>query len=462
MLSEALKRLIYQNLPTEVTVKGVPFTIVTRYANQYEHEKFPAVTLQYHTTSNPKTLNIDRVRRKEYITTDSILYDDSTEGSFDVSKAAASKSAGLSEVNPDCNMCHDAVTCGNLQPVGDSTQLFVGWDAALIPAMFLLHRLGLIFDTNGIPTLTKRSDIILLSAYLRTYIYSVGPDISSEKLVIQSGLPDYPSTPVIATDYDYSKYSGNYGELALFGLSGFQNISINDLSFIQRGDYTKMMLRTSDDIANTCPGMMEVKTVELGVTSIGVEKTTLELEFAYRLSVNYAYEVVEVKGTVSGSEYTFDPSEYQLVEEGPTGFYKSIQFLGPTYPDDETYFTVTYKHAWVREWQGGEFTDSLSVNVWAKDYKDKTPTGDEIFINGILIAQSIAEYINQWFRYNCDDLSDSFTVDSVTEIRDLDGTIEGEMERRRQFDVVIAHVESVEKTKVATVEEVDTPTITIE
>lgn len=450
-------------MPEEIEVGGKTFTVAKRYANQYKGEVFPAVTLNFRNLSEPKTLNLDRVRRKEYITTDTIVYDSNTEGSFEVSKAAGSRSAGLNHFDPIYSIVHDAPVASTPHVVGDNTNLVFGQDGLSIPGLYSIDRIGLIFETNGVPTLVQRSDIILLSATLKVYILTIiGGAAPSTKLVIQTGLPNYPSTPVVVGDYLYSQYSGNKGELSLSGVStGYYDITISDLSFIQRGGYTKMMLRSDKDIASADPGMNDER-AEIIATSTGANKTTLELGFAYRLSIDYAYEIVRVVGTVGGSEYTFDPSEYQLVEENITGYYKSIQFLGPTYPDDGTSFTVEYKHAWVRSWQGGEFRDIVSVEVWAKDSEIDTPSGDKRFINGMLIVQELVEIFTQWFRYFCDDLSDEFTVDSVTEARDLDSTIEGEEERRRQFDVYIAHVESVEKTKVATIETVDTPDYTVE
>ena len=262
MLSRAQRKLIYQGMPEEITIEGKTFTVAKRYANQYKAEVFPAVTLRFGGLTDPKTLNLDRVRRKEVNST--------------------------------------------------------------------------VSDT-----------------------YVTGTDL-------------------------------------------------------------------------------------------------------YELDPDYAMSISSVVGVVSGSAYTFDPTEYQLANQGPTGYYSQIEFLGPTKPDNGSTFSVTYKHAWVRSWQGGEFRDVVSVEVWAKDSEIETPAGEKKFVNGMLIVQELVEIFTQWFRYFCDDLSNEFTVDSVSEVRDLDGTVEGEEERRRQFDVHIAHVESVEKTKVATIETVDEPDYTVE
>ena len=78
MLSRALRLLIYQGMPDTITVDDKIFNVAKRYANQYEGEVFPAVTLDYRNISEPKTPNLDRVRRKDIEFTETLRYTEPT------------------------------------------------------------------------------------------------------------------------------------------------------------------------------------------------------------------------------------------------------------------------------------------------------------------------------------------------------------------------------------------------
>lgn len=78
-------------------------------------------------------------------------------------------------------------------------------------------------------------------------------------IVITNGQPDYPHTPVIASDYFHENYEGDGGSLntAGFLLAAFNSIPLNATGWewIKKGSgaITKLMLRSSRDISSTMP-----------------------------------------------------------------------------------------------------------------------------------------------------------------------------------------------------------------
>jgi len=161
----------------------------------------------------------------------------------------------------------------------------------------------------------------------------------------------------------------------------------------------------------------------------------------YNLQVVPVRKILRVVGKVGGVTYEFKQEEFALVNSD------KIQFLGPTFPDDGSEVLITYSHKWVRQFQGCEIYDNLSVNVYAQDYKYNGKT-----LNGILIAEHIANVIKHWLKYSLD--IPGVVVRQVSELRDLDVLTQQPIIRRRQFDARVVYTETVE-TRVETVEEVE-------
>ena len=110
---------------------------------------------------------------------------------------------------------------------------------------FWISRGALYFDTSGIPEGANITEAIL-RVNLR--------DASTVSMTIQNGQPTYPSNPAVVTDYLFSLYSGNGGQLPISGL-GFRNIALTEdgISWINIGGETKLLLRADTDISSTSP-----------------------------------------------------------------------------------------------------------------------------------------------------------------------------------------------------------------
>ena len=135
-------------------------------------------------------------------------------------------------------------------PNPDYSQIIIGQSKAA-SAVWYINRGYLYFDTSIIPEGATIKKAILK---IRTY-----PGNSYEErdvdIVIQNGQPDYPHEPLILSDYDRSKYSGNGGSVntsdMTFPSVGYTEIELNEIgkSWIKTGNgLTKFVIRTSDDI----------------------------------------------------------------------------------------------------------------------------------------------------------------------------------------------------------------------
>ena len=106
----------------------------------------------------------------------------------------------------------------------------------------------------------------ILTASIWVYITNVLASADFD-LVVQDGQPTYPSDPMVVGDYDKTHYSGDGGSLARDDMveDAWNEIVLNatGIGWIQKGagNKTKLMLRTSLDIAGTPPG----STTETGV-----------------------------------------------------------------------------------------------------------------------------------------------------------------------------------------------------
>jgi len=173
----------------------------------------------------------------------------------------------------------------------------------------------------------------------------------------------------------------------------------------------------------------------------------------YTLDISFVLRIDEVVGKVSGVDYIFLPEEYEM-SGGTPPFYTQIHFKGPTYPDTGTTAYVTYHHAWIRRYVGGCFIDDLTINIWAKDVEVDKPGGKKEYLNGILIADQLAEDVWKWLNYDAEEveLPSPFSIRNISEVVVLDSQMVGEEIRRRQITMEVVYVNEWERTMQETIE----------
>lgn len=165
----------------------------------------------------------------------------------------------------------------------------------------------------------------------------------------------------------------------------------------------------------------------------------------YDLEIERTDEIKKVWGVVAGASYVFDPIEYQLLT-----LTNELEFLGPNYPDDGSTFYVRYHHDLIRVFLGGEFYDLVSFSAWADDEYIDAATSTRI--NGIVIAEKVANDLRKFMMYNLD--VNGTVITNASLIRDLDDLAGAEYHRRRQFDLRVRHTEMVE-IQIENIKEVD-------
>jgi hypothetical protein len=117
-------------------------------------------------------------------------------------------------------------------------------------SLYVVMRCPLIFDTASIG-----ADKSIVSASL--FVRNSGMAYTTPwNIVVQNGQPDYPHEPIVDSDYDYTKYSGDGGSVAVGGATDdWLEIVLNETGrgWIEKSGTTKLMLRSSRDIAGSAP-----------------------------------------------------------------------------------------------------------------------------------------------------------------------------------------------------------------
>jgi len=109
-------------------------------------------------------------------------------------------------------------------------------------------RAGLFFNTLGeTGEITK----VILK------LYALYDHVGDFNIIVQNGQPDYPNKPMIGSDYDRTKYSGNGGSISTgnWARYEFKNMVLNEdgISWINKQGYTKLLLRAEGDINGIAP-----------------------------------------------------------------------------------------------------------------------------------------------------------------------------------------------------------------
>ncbi len=157
--------------------------------------------------------------------------------------------AGLYQQNVTYNTAWTAVT--GLEDPGD----WVGQD--YISGQYIIQRRQVVVTTEDIPS---GATITAAELHFHVSLYNLHTEGGSFDIVIQNGQPTYPHDPLELADYDKSKYSGDGGSIGSGSIvaGGWSTITLNATgrSWIQTGPgaVTKLMLRSSRDIAGTPQG----------------------------------------------------------------------------------------------------------------------------------------------------------------------------------------------------------------
>jgi hypothetical protein len=111
-------------------------------------------------------------------------------------------------------------------------------------------------------TLTLPNDAVITGGILSLYVVTDNTTGSDFNLTIQNGQPTYPHIPVVSNDFYQGYYSGNGGSRNTsdaMSLGAYWNITLSGtgLTWINKTDITKFVLRSDRDISATAPSADE-------------------------------------------------------------------------------------------------------------------------------------------------------------------------------------------------------------
>lgn len=130
----------------------------------------------------------------------------------------------------------------------DSSSTYLSIGQTLSSSTYYVYRGFVMFNTSSLPS-NAYLDSAILSLYKKD-------DFSTTDflLTIQNGQPTFPHNPLQTSDYSKSLYSGNGGSFNTANfVNGRNNITLTNLSWVNRIGTTKLCLRSSRDISGTTP-----------------------------------------------------------------------------------------------------------------------------------------------------------------------------------------------------------------
>ncbi|MFA5102238.1 MAG: M20/M25/M40 family metallo-hydrolase [Candidatus Thermoplasmatota archaeon] len=124
------------------------------------------------------------------------------------------------------------------------------------PSLYRIYRGYVLFNTSLLPS-NAHLDNATLSLYKKDDYSTTDFD-----LTIQNGQPTSPHDPLQTGDYNKNHYSGDGGSLNTSGFTtGYNTITLQNLSWINTTGTTKFCLRSSNDITAKAPSGNEYVTV---------------------------------------------------------------------------------------------------------------------------------------------------------------------------------------------------------
>jgi hypothetical protein len=138
---------------------------------------------------------------------------------------------------------------------GYADTLYVG--QYKVSGEYEVERMAPLFDSSVVP-----AGATISAAYIRMFVQAKY-DSTGFNCVVQNGQPARPSNPPVGADFDMTFYAGDGGSATVAGLSPGDYIQIDlnatGITWIQTGAgaVTKLMIRSSRDIAGTTPSTKE-------------------------------------------------------------------------------------------------------------------------------------------------------------------------------------------------------------
>jgi len=155
----------------------------------------------------------------------------------------------------------------------DSTGKYLNVGQQSRRGIYSIVRTFLKFDTTSIPT-----NAVIESASLYLYGYS-DPPTKDFKIRLQKWTGDTPIGTEDYTQYDGVNYDDGTFDTSGMVLEGWNEIKISNFDLIEKGGYTKICVRSEDDINHTPPAQAEENDVAMFYSYDGNHPPYLEITY---------------------------------------------------------------------------------------------------------------------------------------------------------------------------------------
>lgn len=216
---------------------------------------------------------------------------------------------------------HDAVSAG---VVYDKRNGYIGQQKTEAFGYYI-YRVAFYFDTSSISEGATISSVVL-----QLYVGSIDEPVEFD-VVAQSGQPTYPHIPPVEGDYYHTNYSGDYGSANTEDLStgAYNNITL-DTDIITKAGITRIMLRSSRDIANTAPTTYERISFDGTTQRPKLVITYTEAAITTDAASEIGYQAAMGNGTVDTGSPTERGFEVRLSFSGTLNDYINHSIAGFT------------------------------------------------------------------------------------------------------------------------------------
>jgi len=169
------------------------------------------------------------------------------------------KNGYLEKDNADYDTAHDAAIADFISP-----SAFLGWIGQYGITGEDIHKIQrtyLYFDASSIPINAK-----VTGGILKLFVNNIDVEIDFD-VIIQDGQPDYPSSTLQKSDYNYVLYKNNGGSINTGSMTPMQynliTLNTNGINWINCGGITKFILVSSQDRDKTNHTIQYINFIEI-------------------------------------------------------------------------------------------------------------------------------------------------------------------------------------------------------
>lgn len=233
-----------------------------------------------------------------------------------------------------------------------------------------IYRSFLYFDTSSIP-----DNALILNATLSLY-GRVDNSLDDFNVTVQNGQPTYPHEPFTHADWNKDYYSGDGGSFntSEFTTSGYNNITLIDVAWINKTAPTKLCLRSNKEIDGITPGGNEYVSIWANEKGEGYKP---------KLIIHYTHLVFS---GLTVDDYRCNPSQTLT-------FSGTIHYQGTTSTPPD-----------------GDYQVKVDLGGTQKGSTDTTLVNGQFSINDVTVESTVGSYS---YKVNCTYMASQGSFDTI-------------------------------------------------